>query len=548
MRPPRKLSVFAPTSADRGVAAWWVALFVTAFAAHGWLFLDDGLYLDDWWTVALGSRDWPGFWMLAAVQTGQPLGALAQRPFFWLPDPVWGLRTFTFVALIASALQVRLIAVRSGLLAPGVGWWVALLAVALPANRMTFAVGITYHYVFLLCYLQGVLLAVSRERSQRSRYGWQRLLALGFMFVGFAYNALLPMHAATLGLLALQRWCGGGRGAWARWSAGRLDYVLLPFAYWAVKLLWMPSGDYNRLVLDPWGMVTAYTQAASTLWEGAQLAMAPGALVTLALAGVAVGLARGWPRPERVSHGERVGLLLAGLAILVLAVFPYAAVGKLMGPATTTYEAKNWTLMAFGMALLLVGGAVTVCRGLTRQAHVVLTAVLAVSCLGRAQVYVTWQAESIKWHAVCRQLLHSPLARDVGVFFVEDRFPIAPHNAVNGTGSGKLFAPSWTAYFSLCGLPGERLGIDRAIAWPFESVEDWRRRELAHWGSRYLFPGRLDPSAGRALLRVSEGPAFRGPWQLWQRYTRLRFLDRARLQAFLLDEVARVELRPVPAR
>ena len=178
--------------------------------------------------------------------------------------------------------------------------------------------------------------------------GKNRLLALTLFALSFNIPSLLVFYA-----LPISEWYWREQqelriGAAWKWAVRRLDFMILPFAYWFIKITYFtPYTVYERYNQD----FSLKNLVLSLIFIGDSLVRLE---VTVYLLIAFFAFAHWFLADTSVQdspHSTR--LRRVGAWALALAIFPYCIVGA--APVFGLWDSHNQLLMPLGIALVVVG-------------------------------------------------------------------------------------------------------------------------------------------------------------------------------------------------
>jgi hypothetical protein len=351
--------VTAATSHRRPVADLvpeGVAVAIVYLCAQGLMFLNKGVYWDDWvwyrqpWAVLadasrqLGSL-WPAWALAAPYQSGVS---------------VWVTRVIAATCYLLASLWflgiLRELGVdrRTRLL-------MAMCFAVFPVNGARIPIATAAYGISLALFVGGFrLVIVSMQRPTT----WLRVSA--------ALCLLLSLRTASFGVLlplvfAYVVWYEGALRAPQQWlsvAVRHAELLIVPFVYVVLRALVLtPSGvygDYNSITRASavQGLLNVpagvwHSLVAPTMWGVGEL-MGVGGLLAALIAFAVLYLSRGSDDSEGMARRRAASWVAAGVALAVIALLPYLLVGKM--PALTDFDSRHQLLVPFGAALIFGGG------------------------------------------------------------------------------------------------------------------------------------------------------------------------------------------------
>jgi hypothetical protein len=395
-----------PASRDRLLIA------VAYTIAWGALLVNRGLYWDDWTLTGRSVGDLVG----GFTELGLPLGGLAYGALFSLPLPGLVGHWIIFAAYLASALILHAILRRLPRLSRVDALVAALTFALLPVNYARIALIDSMYALSLLAFLAATWLLI---RFIADGGTGRRVASLVLFLLSFYTASMLVLYVVPMALAAVLLAGSGPRPSprdVARHAIRHADFLALPVAYWVVKGAFLtPSGvyeGYNALSLHglvgvPRAMLAVPSQV---LVEPLGRAIGVAGLVgVVAGAALAVLLVR---RNRAVEEGRFVGaplLALIGVAVVVLGVFAYLAVG--LTPSIWDWSSRHQLLVPLGVGLIAAAAA----RGVTRLGPVgrgagvaAVGVLLGISAVADARTLVAYQVDWFRERALIAAVRSRP--------------------------------------------------------------------------------------------------------------------------------------------
>jgi len=402
-----------------------VIVALVYLCAQGLMFLDKGLYWDDWtwyrqpWGMLadssrqLGSM-WPAWTLAAPYQS---------------TTSVWVARAVAATCYLLASLWFLGILRRLGI-DRTTGLVMALCFAAFPVNGARIPIATAAYGVSLALFVGGFRLVVaSLDRPSP----WVRS--------GAAAALLLSLRTASFGVLlpvvfGYVIWREGAARDVRRWPAiafHHAELVLIPVAYVLLRLfVFIPSrtyGTYNTMTLVT--VRSGIADVPSALWRSlvdptvrgvGQLAGVVGfgaALAVLAL--MFLGRRAG---DEAMSRRTAAKYVIVGLALVVVALLPYLLVGKM--PSLDDFSSRHQLLVPFGAALAF-GGALRFVFGREKRGTVAMIVVAALLLGGFVAAdisnNVSYLTERYKNLAMMEAMQTLPEFRSATTFTFIDRTP-----------------------------------------------------------------------------------------------------------------------------
>jgi len=531
----------------------YIAIVFVALIVHGLVLLNDGIYLDDWLIYTdLIEGNWEALssWV---IQAGQP----GHLYFYWLvgylPGLIFKFRMVAFLSILLTAILVYKICDESKLTSRLESLFIAFISLTYPAFRVSIETSVTPYLVFYFLFVLAIFLAVWSERvSGVVRHSLRGCSAVLF-FLSFSLNSLLVFYFGFLFFLLtyeqrLKR-CTF-KQAFIQFLPRRLDFLLLPFVYWAVKEFLFPRygdyADYNRFQFSPptlavnvglFIMNATYGQLNHAL----EVMLQQPALALLLLL-AAYGASRAFKMdsiPSSDSWLHPSALLTFGLVLLLLGILPYVVVG--LGPTLYGFNTRHALLVGLPVALILTGTVRLVFSrgeaGLPKPARAVLATLVVAFSMTLVDNYFAWQARWAKDRSIMVNLSSLGDFKQMSIFWVDDQFQFE---------GAPGYAPyDWSSMFKQVWGGESRIGLNQQFFTPKVLAD--REKFSRSWALPLYNLSDLDPAGCQAILRISRGRlASPDAWKLAIHYLFLKFLKPEEMPRFL-EGVTRIHVEPISA-
>jgi hypothetical protein len=415
-------------------------LIILLLVAHAPLFLNDGVFMDDWLVLKL-SQNYPLDIDFLIRGAGHPV-FFAYYSFANLTGaPVLVMAMMAIAAILLGAICLFLSAMRTGLLSRSEAAAVALLVWIFPGYQMWAGkANSVYVFSFGLFFVGTWLLMLAFE-TKGVRHAALRLASALIFFFSFALNSLMVLYVFVMfGLfVAMWRGSGGEQGAIRRlllsvWRcvAGYPEFVVLPLAYWGALNIWFKrAGAYASYygirfptasgLLDGWhsffqvGYMNVLARAGRAVIDF-KLLLVPIAVILV----VTLVLALKGRRP-RLSIVRIGAPLLLSVLLFAAQALPYLIAG--IRPNLHFYESRHLLLFGlpgafFVLAVKRVGESVV-----GREAAFVgvfgLAAIVSVAAIWNSYFFL--QARALKQEALFSHLAAMPMPAAL-VFDLNDGF------------------------------------------------------------------------------------------------------------------------------
>ena len=241
-------------------------------------------------------------------------------------------------------------------------------------------------------------------------------------------------------------------------------------------------------------------------------------------------------------------LFFCGLMLFVLAIFPYAAVGKY--PTVHEWLTRNALLIALPISVVLVAGVrllglIAVAMfdrinfgenlNLGPKLEVIFLSILVLAfSLSTVKNYFCWQARWVKDRSIIVKLIKdSNRVKQFSTFWVDDKFRI---------GYQRIYRfYEWSSIFKVVTGEESRVGLDqRNLAYKdFLKAVKWKR----YFTKRFNL-SEFEPTGRQAVLKITPGPKAGSDRQMAMTYLYYKFFSKNRLLNFL-EGVAELQIKPI---
>jgi len=419
-------------------------LLLLSLLTHGLLLLNDGTYWDDWLIKSyLAHGNWGSLHQMTS-EMGLPLLGY----FFWEVNSIFGLHAYTALAFALvtaiSLLIYALLQLDSSITQPE-SLGIAALTIAFPAYRTTILF-CTLQYLFCYALFLGTaLLLIESEKWTSGRQILFRPLALLLFFISFNTNSLLVFYFIFIAYYLYQKRQSHIWRSYRELASDifhNIDYILLPFVYWILKITLTPGhGEYkhyNQFNLTPWSL---YSNLRGFLHWGvtAPLTSAADAVIHhpiwwlfILVAAIAILESRPlrhWLRsPPHDSQLNTAPILALSSIAFIFALLPYIVVG--LSPSTDPWDSRFNLLITFPLATLIVIGT----RGLAKPSKptarlstflspgrwILIAMLIALSSNQFIVVYTRYQARWVKDRSVILNLRGLPQLSKFSIIHIKD--------------------------------------------------------------------------------------------------------------------------------
>jgi hypothetical protein len=415
-------------------------LIILLLVAHAPLFLNDGVFMDDWLVLKL-SQNYPLDIDFLIRGAGHPVFFAYYSFGNMTGAPVLVMVIMAIAAILLGAICLFLAGVRSGLLGRSEAAAVALLVWIFPGYQMWAGkANAVYVFSFGLFFLGTWLLMLAFE-AKGVRHAALRLAAALSLFFSFGLNSLMALYVFAMFGLFVAVWRGGGQdqGMIRRFSssvwrciAGYPEFDVLPLIYWGTLSIWFKrvgayAGYYRvRLptfsdLIDGWhsffqvGYINVIARAGRAAVDFKLLLIAIAAILAVTLVLALKG------RQSRFSILRIAAPLLLSVLLFLALSLPYLIAA--IRPSLHFYETRHLLLFGLPGALFTLAAKRAGESIIGRKAAYVgvfgLATIVSVAALWNSYFFL--QARALKQEALFSHLAAMPMPPAV-VFDVDDGF------------------------------------------------------------------------------------------------------------------------------
>ena len=378
-------------------SAYFVALLIPYTVAHGGLLLIlNAVYWDDW--TVFGHRMAT---MLSRFETtGSVFNLRGYLHLAMLSAGPWLYRIATFALMFFSGVLLWKIIERHARINIDARYAIVLLFLVLPFyNARVALIDFPYTLQYFLFFLGWYLLDKSRPAS------------LVLFFLSFETNSLLVFYA-----LPMMEWYfrSGNKldlKAGCSWGLRRIDYAVLPFAYWLIKTSHFRPFGVNKGYNESYVLQNLIVGPFMLAMDLMRLHMS---IVLLVLA-----LTLCLRHLKKVDFGGddfHRRLLPCGMVALACALIPYWVVGAF--PTFLVWTSRHQLLMPLGTALLL---AWLLGRFLRTSRPAAFAFVVAASIAVNVEAYIEFHQDWSKQKELVTLMSRNDRIRDAALIVFDDR-------------------------------------------------------------------------------------------------------------------------------
>lgn len=433
-------------------------LLITVLLAHGLLLLNDGVYWDGWLVYRyLKDHNYE-----ALYQTYKMAGTWGV-PSLYLTLNYFGNLIFihkfvVFCCIYTANIFAYFSAKRLNLLSDLECLFIGMLSIAYSSYQAWHELMVMpYAILYAIFYVAVYLLLFSCDVRSCSKRIIIKTVSVFLFLISFSMASLLAYYYAGM-LLYYVKDGGDELFSWRRivvFLKANVGLMLLPIVYRTIKVCFSsPFGKfsgYNKIVYDPamWIfniMVTLrnsvnvqLSECITNLIEYPLLIVLVGLVVCVAQAGI---------RVNNVSPQKQVspkGMLIFGVVALLLAIFPYAAVG--IFASSQGWSTRHSLLMYIPISIIIVavtkiGLAERITSG--SRAHVFLILMLVAGfVITDNKVYMQYQLRWVKDKAFISALRNRDNLKNYSMYLIHDNVSTGIRELYRGYEYSSMFKEAW---------------------------------------------------------------------------------------------------------
>lgn len=433
-------------------------IVLCVFLTHGLLIFNDGIYWDDWFVLDLAKKGWPqlydGFDMWGLAPHAYLHWAMHLISEDFTSHFVTPYKLVVFLITLLTTLLVFTLCKTSKALPRFESLWIALLFVAFnPVKIWAASICTVYHALAIFLFLLAALIVTSNSSSlslhsnQKHLRWFLRFSSLLTFYLSFHLMSLLVFYFGFLGYwIFLENHMSIGDHNTAKrifhFLKSRMDYVLLPFLFWGVKILYFsPDADhsyYNQFTLEPLLISKTFLEHIFYIffqeYNNALISVVNNPVSYLLVVFCLFSFIGKKFQESEAAHKilSTRSLFCYGVVLFALAIFPYVIVGK--SPLVESgYYSRHTLLTPLPVAIMSVALSRAVSKYWGLKARVsVLAILLSGFIISTNANYLLWQARWIKNRSVMHNLSKEEVARRYSKYIVVDEFKIGqPYNELS---------------------------------------------------------------------------------------------------------------------
>lgn len=342
-----------------------IRLFLLYLLSNLFLLLNfQGIYWDDWALVTQSSQtikdifDKNGFIFIAYLHLFlKKIG-----------NGIYIYRLLMFFAYFSAGISLFYILQRIKYFDKKTAFYIALLFLLAPVNNARIAL-INTPVVLMLALFYFAFFLLTRYLDRDKNIA-NRVTILLLFFTSFILESLLVFYAIVLFYILYDLYQKDDQALIKNFIIRYFDFISLPVVFFLLKnLFFKPHGNYtnyNALNSDySTTLKLTFESFASSFYSPIALAFVTAKahlILTISFLIVTIVVLKKAPiyfklnlrsvkQTNKLNASNTLILLLMGIILFVLAVFPYCAVGKL--PETGNWNSRHQILVPLGMAFIL---------------------------------------------------------------------------------------------------------------------------------------------------------------------------------------------------
>ena len=373
------------------------------------------------------------------TQYGMPVFGYLHFFFVSIGNGVIAYRAATFFLYFIAGLSLYFTLLNIKALSKQDAFFVTILFLILPLNSARIAlIDFSYCICYASFFVAFWLLTIYLKRAPNIFFRGSILLL--FMF-SFLTNSLLVFYVIPIFYLCYI--------AFLELSVNSVvfniknivthyfDFLILPFSFWGLKkILFLPSPGYNEIDYDKVPSIfhlakSAICKPIADLFFVSQ--QHPFYLITIVLL-IFILLNRHHQHVEKVSKSSV--LFGLGVVFVILAIIPYALVGKVPDPGS--FESRHMLLEPLGLSLVLYSLLTLLSRIDRVASHAVMVVFLSACILSNLSVQVWYLKDWFYQVALVENYKNNQIIKNNTTFIFQSNIPLAnrrpltiyEHNAI----------------------------------------------------------------------------------------------------------------------
>ena len=512
----------------------FLCIFVASLITHGLLLINDGVYWDGWlvYNSLLG-----GDWIILKNlfnEAGIDILVYLHLLMSYFPNLIFGYHLIAFLCIFISAFLIYKIGRISGFLNSTESLWISLISIAYPAFQISFELSIFPYLVCYTLFLFASFLMFLENRKKNKKNVVFKVTSLLCFFISFNLKSLLVFYFGFILLLALTSYPKESKLAksfFTRFITHHLDYLLLPILFWLTKEFLSPTyglySNYNNFHLSFNSLLSNLFYFIKNSIYGQFVAsftvlLAQPVVLFFVLITTSAIIFFIKPSTEK-GVTKPVYILLFGLMLLGLGIFPYIIVGK--SPSVSGVSTRHAMLVGLPVAIILVASVRLLFKGtiygFSRKSWFLLTMLFFTFSFAMITNYLNWQVRWVKDRSVMSNLAQIKKAEAFSIFWIDDKYP------VEGVDSYRFY--EWSSMFEDIWGDEKHIGFDQQskILMPQTDHEQY-------YTKRYNL-SELDPFGCQSSLTILPGSIDSNDFEITSWYFYFKFFEPQGMREFLSD-------------
>jgi len=343
----------------------------------GIFFITDAIYWDDWEIFNTPKEEI--FNMFSQAGSFVPFTPYLHS--YLLPIGPWSYRILTFVLFFVITYLFDKIILNSKLVNDETRYVLVLFFTILPFNIARVAlINFPYTVCLTLFFLAW-------------RYKHIRYISLPLFFLSFATNSLPFFYVIVMAHFYYEFAKDFKWGTILKFVKSRLDYLLLPIVYFAIKYTYyVPYGDFEGYN----GSFSLYNLVKGPIWQVFDLAKLFSIMEINMVLFIVLFLVISYFLPvfkeiNQFTYNTK-NILILGIVSLLVCLFPYWIIGKF--PTFTDWESRHQILMPFGVSIIL--GSIYCCfNTLNKKIFLILMSTISVTInvTNYFELFIDWNKQ-----------------------------------------------------------------------------------------------------------------------------------------------------------
>lgn len=370
------------------------ALFLLYLLSNALLLLNiNGIYWDDW---VIYNQSFDEIKTMANQLTGNT--HLFEYIFLFLSqigNSIFSFRVATFIFYFIAGLFLYFILLDIKALSKKTAFYITLLFLILPVNSARICLCVVHYSVFLCVFFMAFWLLTRYIKQAGGLFA--RAVILALFYLSFFVNSLLVFYAIVLLYIMYKHYEKAPETSSLGLKISQSikavclyypDFIILPILFFYIKThYFVPYGLYENYNAVTWDYfkhhVIANLALSSKLAFYKPLSQALIVSVrfwflSLIMMGFLFWYLRDRPRENERNAKKNLIMMGLGLFVFMLAIFPYAAIGKL--PSLLYFSSRHMLLVPLGLAISLYAGILLIEHKNRTFAHVLLI-ILLTTCI-----------------------------------------------------------------------------------------------------------------------------------------------------------------------